>query len=189
MTDPMTKGKAMKARYYVYEHYRKSDDVIFYVGVGQGRRFKSKDSRNLHWKRTVEKHGFYSKIVCDNISLKDAYELEIKLIKKYGKKNLCNITDGGDGVKNPKEDTRLKMSLAKIGKPQPSEVVEKRRSAIMSCKTRSNNKIGLKGVVWHKGAKKWAATASKNGKHIHLGLFDCTFAAWNVAMKWRSENK
>jgi hypothetical protein len=184
----MTKGCNMQNDYYVYEHRRESDGSVFYVGMGTGKRFKTKDSRNIHWKRIVAKHGFNANIVASGLSIDDAYKLEIALIKKHGKQNLCNITDGGDGVRNPTQETRQKMRAARIGKPQSKDHVEKRRLLILASKTRSNSKTGLKGVVWHNRAQKWAATASLNGKHIHIGLYVCTFAAWKAAMKWRLEN-
>lgn len=31
---------------------------------------------------------------------------------------------------------------------------------------------GFKGVSWHKKAKKWVAQICKDGKRVHLGLFD-----------------
>lgn len=178
----------MNNEYYVYEHYRASDGSVFYVGMGRGKRFKTKDSRNIHWQRIVAKHGFSAKIIASGLTLEDAYQLEIDTILSHGKENLCNITDGGDGVTNPKKETRQKMRAAKIGKTQSKSHIKKRCDAIRSSKTRSNSKTGLKGVVWHKRAGKWAATAFKKGKHIHIGLYDCTFAAWKAAMKWREEN-
>jgi HNH endonuclease/AP2 domain len=45
----------------------------------------------------------------------------------------------------------------------------------------SNNKCGLKGVFRHKNEDgsygKWRAKIKANGKHFHLGLFDCPAAA------------
>ena len=35
-----------------------------------------------------------------------------------------------------------------------------------------NNTSGTKGVVWHKGAKKWSSRIMIDRKYIHLGLFD-----------------
>lgn len=40
----------------------------------------------------------------------------IKLFRSFGAK-LVNGTNGGDGMRNPTEETRLKMSLSHIGKP------------------------------------------------------------------------
>jgi HNH endonuclease/AP2 domain len=36
----------------------------------------------------------------------------------------------------------------------------------------SNNKIGLKGVSWHKQGSKWRAVIFVEGKQKHLGLWD-----------------
>jgi len=38
-------------------------------------------------------------------------------------------------------------------------------------KISKNNTSGVKGVAWHKGAKKWCATMDANGKRMYLGLF------------------
>lgn len=39
-------------------------------------------------------------------------------------------------------------------------------------KLSKNNTSGIKGVCWHKKAKKWCATIGVYGKTIYLGLFD-----------------
>jgi hypothetical protein len=36
----------------------------------------------------------------------------------------------------------------------------------------SSNTSGVKGVCWHKGAKKWIARIRADGRRINLGLFD-----------------
>ena len=41
-----------------------------------------------------------------------------------------------------------------------------------------NNTSGLKGVSFHSHTKKYRATIQVDGKHIHLGLFDCPAAAY-----------
>ena len=35
-----------------------------------------------------------------------------------------------------------------------------------------NNKVGLKGVSWHKSTKKWVAQARIDGRKTHLGYFE-----------------
>jgi hypothetical protein len=46
-----------------------------------------------------------------------------------------------------------------------------------------NNASGLKGVSWHKSRKKWRAVIAKNGKYIHLGLFDTAETAHAAYLK------
>lgn len=43
---------------------------------------------------------------------------------------------------------------------------------ILNSKLSKNNTSGFKGATWHKGAGRWAAQATVDGEHIHLGLFD-----------------
>jgi len=38
---------------------------------------------------------------------------------------------------------------------------------------KGNNTSGVPGVTWHKQRGKWCAQAGVDGKHHHLGLFDC----------------
>lgn len=37
---------------------------------------------------------------------------------------------------------------------------------------RSDNSSGVKGVTWHKHARKWQAQIQTNGKNVYLGRFD-----------------
>lgn len=46
-----------------------------------------------------------------------------------------------------------------------------------SANTGSRGLHGLKGVCWHKAAKRWSAFIKVNQKNIHLGLFDTAEAA------------
>ncbi len=92
--------------YYVYEHYKKDTDQIFYVGIGKiedGKyeRANSSAKRNPHWHATAKKHGFDSKIVFESELREDVCNREIELILKYGRKDLgtgplVNKTTGGE---------------------------------------------------------------------------------------------
>lgn len=92
--------------YYVYEHYRKDTNQIFYVGIGKiengkYQRAYSHMKRNPHWHATVKKYGFDSKIVFESESREDVCNKEIELILKYGRKDLgtgqlVNKTTGGE---------------------------------------------------------------------------------------------
>jgi|688.fasta_scaffold84249_8 hypothetical protein len=89
-------------KFYIYLHIRKSDNVIFYVGKGHGKRAWSKDNRNEHWCNTVKLHGYDITILAKNLSEKEAFELEKKFILFYGRQDkglgtLVNWSDGGEG--------------------------------------------------------------------------------------------
>lgn len=45
-------------------------------------------------------------------------------------------------------------------------------------KRKVDNKSGLKGVYWNKEQRKWASSASANGRRRFLGYFDCPAAAY-----------
>lgn len=94
--------------YYVYRHRRKSDNSIFYIGIGKQLNYfraKTKHNRNIYWNRIVNKNGFNYEILQDNLSIDEAKELEVMLISLYGRVDiktgiLCNLTDGGEGTLN-----------------------------------------------------------------------------------------
>ena len=101
--------------YYVYEHYKKDTDQIFYVGIGKiesGKynRANSLAKRNPHWNAVVKKHGFYSKIVFESEDRDDVCDREIDLIFFYGRKDLgtgplVNKTSGGEKTFIMSEDS------------------------------------------------------------------------------------
>lgn len=123
----------------IYAHYKKTNNEIFYVGIGTRRRAyeKCKDSRSLYWHKTVSKHGYEVEILCEDLTWEQACELETLLIKFYGRRNLglgplVNLTDGGEGTQGiaMTDDHRRKLSDAKVGKTrQPhSEETKKKIS-------------------------------------------------------------
>ena len=102
--------------YYVYAHYRKTDNSIFYVGVAKSlKRFTSKYSRNKYWKNIVDKNNYYYKILFELNNWKDCLNKEIELISHYGRLDLktgvlCNMTNGGEGCVNLSNESKQKMS-------------------------------------------------------------------------------
>lgn len=90
--------------YCVYKHISLKDDSIFYIGVGNEKRPYRKDGRNRWWKNIVKKYGYKIEVLFNNLSLEEAYEIEIYLVSYYGRLDLktgslCNLTDGGAGTK------------------------------------------------------------------------------------------
>src|SRR5690242_16322389 len=96
----------MNENYYIYRHRRLDNNKIFYVGLGSNENFKrafEKRNRNKYWKNITAKVKYTVEIIAKNLSYSKACELEIFLIKLYGRKImntgiLCNITEGREGV-------------------------------------------------------------------------------------------
>lgn len=84
--------------FHVYVHRRATDGSVFYVGKGQKRRPYYKRDRNPHWHRTFDKHGLVVEIVLSTHDEREAFQRERELIAHYGRENLCNLTDGGEGA-------------------------------------------------------------------------------------------
>lgn len=106
--------------FYTYAHYRKSDDVLFYIGKGSTNRASDSRKRNPHWNNVVNKHGFYYKILerfnCEHAALKKEEEL-ISFYRAEGFK-LANVASGGTANSGPRhsEEVKRQMSAARKGK-------------------------------------------------------------------------
>lgn len=111
----------MKKDTLVYFHKRKDTGEVFYVGIGDKKRPKSKRYRNQYWHNIVNKVGYTIEIIHTDLTWEDASKIEIDYIKQFGRAdlglgNLVNMTDGGEGNNNPSEEARKKMSVANLGK-------------------------------------------------------------------------
>lgn len=108
----------------LYMHTRKTDGKIFYIGIGTKKRPFQKRDRNLHWQNTVKLYGRDVTILVENLTWEKACELEIIMISFYGRADLglgplVNWTSGGEGAKNPSEETRKKISDRTKGENNP----------------------------------------------------------------------
>ena len=123
--------KDQEKPFYVYVHRRATDGRVFYVGKGKGGRFSSSYGRNKYWHRISGKHGFTASIVMRFTEEDCAFSFERALIKHYGRDNLCNASDGGEGPCGlvHTSESRAKMSASRIGKKKPRDAVEKTASA------------------------------------------------------------
>jgi hypothetical protein len=106
--------------WYVYSHTRLDKNEIFYIGIGSTAKFKraySKTKRNQYWKNIVNKTNYTIEILFTDLSFIDACSKEIELIKLYGRKQengtLCNLTIGGEGVKELKFTNTHKENISK----------------------------------------------------------------------------
>ena len=144
----------------LYQHLKPNDE-IFYIGIGKcEKRAYNKFNRNKHWKNIVNKYGYNVEILYNNLTIKEAKQLEIYLIKYYGRKdlktgNLVNMTSGGEGTygritskeSNIKrsnsmkgrifsKEHRLKLSLTKKGR-----IVSEETKLKMSKSSKRSKKI------------------------------------------------
>jgi hypothetical protein len=117
--------------YYVYLHTRNDTGEVFYVGKGQGRRAWWKNGRNRHWHFLAQKHGYEVHIWCDELTEAQAFEIEKERISFYGRNNLCNYTDGGDGASGAKrtEAQKLHMKEKMTGRKFSNQTLEKMKLA------------------------------------------------------------
>jgi hypothetical protein len=141
--DPRKKGK------FIYDDY-KFEYEPFYVGKGCQERCldhvhpgKLQTEKNTYKSRKIKKiiseglNPIIEKISC-NIFEIDAFELEIKLIKTIGRKNLklgplTNLTNGGEGFSGliKTKEHRHKLSVSNLGKKASEETREKIRQSLI----------------------------------------------------------
>jgi len=113
--------------YYVYIHFRTDTNEVFYVGMSliseegliYSRAYRSAfEKRKTAWHNYARICPYNVRIVKDNLTKEEAFKLEMKLIKKYGRKDLntgtlINQCDGGAGLKNPGPQLKKKIQHSK----------------------------------------------------------------------------
>jgi hypothetical protein len=125
----------MENKHYLYYHFNPITRKLFYVGVGyKSRAYTFKWGRSKHYYNYVGKYGNPIVIIrYQNLEVDYAYELEEKLIKKFGRIGiepngiLINKSSGGktsgSGVKQIRNsEWNSNISKAKKGKPQHTEL-------------------------------------------------------------------
>lgn len=186
----------MNGKFYVYVNTRASDGSVFYVGKGKGDRAWDTYGRSEWWKRIVAKHGFLYKIVSYFSNETCAFSFESALIGHYGRPNLCNLTDGGDGASGYKhtdeakrkigdksrlkvltDATKEKLRLANFGKKASDETKEKQRQSMHSLMRFADRNPNYKNVRYnfvHRDGSKITCTPlqlakalGKQTTHIH----------------------
>jgi group I intron endonuclease len=102
--------------FYTYLHRRESDNKPFYIGKGQKKRAWSHKNRNLHWSRTVAKHGLKVEICAEWVDEDDSFEHEKFLIScfKDMSHDLVNLTDGGEGSSGLSHSEATKKNLSDL---------------------------------------------------------------------------
>ena len=139
-------------RKIVYRHRRKDNNNIFYIGIGNEKRAYSKNGRNKYWNNIVNKTDYIVEILAKDLSWEDACELEVFLISQYGRENLTNLTDGGDGNVNPDKETRYKIGSANRGVKWSDEKRLKMNSVEKFKKHKDESKLNIS--LNHKKSKR-----------------------------------
>jgi hypothetical protein len=95
-----------------------TSNSVFYVGKGTSSRAWNFKNRSSYWNNITNKHGVVVEIVYDNLSEKEALELEKDLINGFSETgtSLCNLTSGGESP-IVSDTTREKLSKSRKGRP------------------------------------------------------------------------
>ena len=146
----------------VYLHMKRDSREIYYIGIGNDiKRAYHTGCRSDIWKRYYKKYGLVVDIVCNNIDLNSAKEIEKFLIAHYGKKQLCNRTDGGEGFFGGKhtKETKKKISESKTGRKASEETRTK-----MSLASKGHNRRPIGSWNQSENAKRKIGNAFKGKK-------------------------
>ena len=134
----------------VYQHIRLDTNEIFYIGIGDSNRPYVKNKRTSYWNNIVNKCGYKVEILFSDLTMEEAKNIEISLIKKYGRKDLntgslINMTDGGDGRINiiVSEETRKRQSIAFTGRKQNEEWIDRKRRSNKQVKEVIDTSTGI----------------------------------------------
>ena len=142
----------------VYRHRRLDTFKVFYIGIGKTeKRAYSKKSRNKWWKNIILKTEYSVEIIIEDISWKEAQEVEVLLISEYGRRdlglgNLVNLTNGGEGTQGiiVSDKTKQNMSISATGRKHSEESKEKNRIASSNV----SEETKLKRYLKNKGLKR-----------------------------------
>ena len=140
----------IEREFFTYLHRRSDSGAVFYVGKGTAKRGRcerayERSNRSKWWRNVAEKHGVTIEIVARFGNEEEAHSHERSLIAQYGRKNLVNLTDGGEGCCgiNPSPEARAKLSAA----------AKRPRSAAWIKSIRTARKNGGNGGVVRRGDK------------------------------------
>lgn len=154
----------MRTDFYIYEHWRPDKNVCFYVGKGYGSRAQCMAGRNWRHQRVqdvLKSLGMKVEIRLAITGLTGiaAIAKEIERIAYYGRRNLVNMTDGGEGPMGRKATAvqRAAVSAANKGKPKSPEHRAKLAASLLGRKFgKRADGVGEKIAASLRGRKKSA---------------------------------
>ena len=169
---------------FVYCHFRADTQMPFYVGMGRNpnrpwhMRVRSKSHKSI-----VSRHGVDVSIIIDDLNWETACWWEvrwIKALKDFGY-TIVNGTKGGDGMVEPSDEVRKKISQSQKKRFQDPEQLrllsERSKGRIPYNKGKTAEELGL---------KKWNHTPETIEKLKFFakerGVSDITRAAQKIAI-------
>lgn len=105
----------MERKYYVYEWYFTSNGNVFYVGKGTGNRYLTTGRRSSKFLEIVNNYETSCRIIYDNLTEDEAFDLERKTIIEYKKDEsncLINVALGGRGTLGVKLSDEAKQGIS-----------------------------------------------------------------------------
>jgi group I intron endonuclease len=160
----------MKSFYgYIYKTINKKNNKI-YIGKRKGVLDTNYFGSGIYLKRALNKYGkdkFKLEIIIYAENRNQLSKLEKQYIKKYrkmfGKENLYNITDGGDGFTGPRsEETKQKMR-----KPKSEEHKQNLSKALMNHQVTIETRLKIKKTLT---GQKYSKERCKNMSESHKGI-------------------
>lgn len=154
------------SRFYVYAHRRLDTGNIFYIGKGTGRRALTKGGRSALWTRIASKHGYRVELLIAGLTEAQAFAMECHFIAKTP--DLCNHTDGGEGISGYQHTQAAKDALraAHAGKKQDAGVIERRTAKLRGQKRTPEQLVNFKGMAGrtHSAETKARMSAAHKGR-------------------------
>ena len=146
----------MNGKYYIYKHYTKDDNKLFYIGLGRNKRAFQVSGRSDFWTNVYSKHGRIVEICSNYLTLSEAKLIERKLIKKYGK--LCdntgilvNFSDGGDSAWNTNIEKEKQPRFGHKNSDKQKQII----SDYMKNNNPMKNETSIEKMKNSKIGKKW----------------------------------
>jgi hypothetical protein len=132
-------------RFYVYGHFTKDTDELFYIGKGTAGRYLSTADRSKSWQAIVVSRGFVARILhCDLIEV-DAIEKETQLIKEQ---LVCNplLVNSVKKFNKVTIDLEVANDIFEYDESSPSSLVWKSTKKPAGWKTKKGWQVESKGI-------------------------------------------
>ena len=133
---------SIRKDYYVYAYLRKSDGTPYYIGKGTGYRINQKNGH--HFLPAPERRVK----LAENLTEQAAFDLEIELISKYGRKKydeggiLYNTTLGGEGASIHKTEESRQAVIRAYKESDRYQEIQKKNRKIRQERLRADTEDG-----------------------------------------------